>query len=487
MGSTTWAALPTPLTINFVVGSGESVLLLADISRTQHDATLVNTQFRIVVDGTQEVALTNTGENAGFNFVPLSFHGVASGLSAGSHTAAVEYATVSGISRMPSNHDGYGMARLTANTAPSTQLVTASQFATAPSSAATSTVWAALPTPLSITFTTTATESVLLLADISRVQHALTNVNTQFRILVDGTQEVALTNTGNAGGWAFNAITFHGWATGLSAGSHTAAVEYKTGSGSVHIPHHTADGRGYLRLTARTSPSTQLVTASQFATVPSPAVTSTVWAALPTPLSVTFTTAGATESVLLLADISRVQHAATNVNTEFRILVDGTQEAALTNTGNAGGWAFRALRLHGVATGLSAGSHTAAVEYKTRSGSVHIPHHTIDGQGYLRVTVLSKPPPPPPPSPLPSPPPPATCTSNAECVSGEVCQTSTTGRRLFGASAAGQCVPAGSGRRRHLATNQAASPRRRSGGHGGGWVGWGWGRSPPGDLHAVLH
>ena len=67
--------------------------------------------------------------------------------------------------------------------------------------------WASLPTALSLSFTTPADESTLLVADLSRVQHSHSNVNTAFRILVDSTVVVAFGNTGDAyGGGAFSCL-----------------------------------------------------------------------------------------------------------------------------------------------------------------------------------------------------------------------------------------------------------------------------------------
>ena len=118
--------------------------------------------------------------------------------------------------------------------------------------------------------------------------------------------------------------------------------------------------------------------------------TSTTWAAMPTTaLSLSFTVAGTQDYVLLFADVSRVQHSTEDVNTMLRIVVDGSTTVALTNTGNSRRWAYDALSFHGVATGLSAGSHTAELQYRTQSGMGLLPDHRALGGvngGYMRLT-----------------------------------------------------------------------------------------------------
>lgn len=75
---------------SFTVGSGDSVLLIADISRIQHASPNINTAFRIIVDDTDVVATANTGNSYTFGYADVSLVGVASGLSVGLHTAKLE-------------------------------------------------------------------------------------------------------------------------------------------------------------------------------------------------------------------------------------------------------------------------------------------------------------------------------------------------------------------------------------------------------------
>merc|ERR1711977_436643 len=151
---------------------------------------------------------------------------------------------------------------------------------------------------------------------MSRVQATADNTNTVFRILVDSDQEVALTNTGHSGGWSYDLVSMHGVVSGLSAGEHTAVVQYKVQKGSVHFPSD-SNGENHMRLTALRTPTRQLITTSHSGV--KGIGSSTTWAELPSglALSTTFTTTG-DESVILFADMSRVQATADNTNTVFR-------------------------------------------------------------------------------------------------------------------------------------------------------------------------
>ena len=71
-----------------------------------------------------------------------------------------------------------------------------------------STAWGALPTPMSLSFTTAATASVIVLADVSRVQGADASTNAEFRIVVDGAV-VAQTNTGHSSLMDYHQVAVH--------------------------------------------------------------------------------------------------------------------------------------------------------------------------------------------------------------------------------------------------------------------------------------
>ena len=134
------------------------------------------------------------------------------------------------------------------------------------------------------------------------------------------------------------------------------------------IPYNNpSDGLGYLALTAESVPASQLVTSARWPSS-AEAGSATSWASLPGgAITAAFDIVNAGDKVLLIAGISRVQHQTVNKNTFFQIIIDGTLPVANSNTGNAQGWAYDAISFHGVATGLSVGSHTAELRYKASS------------------------------------------------------------------------------------------------------------------------
>ena len=104
---------------------------------------------------------------------------------------------------------------------------------------------------------------MLLFADLARVQHDTVDANTAVRILVDGSTEVALWNSGDAQGWSYRAMGMHGAVSGLAAGSHTAVLQYLTGSGTMYLMSR-SDGSGsaYVRLSALAASSSEIVTST---------------------------------------------------------------------------------------------------------------------------------------------------------------------------------------------------------------------------------
>ena len=112
---------------------------------------------------------------------------------------------------------------------------------------------------------------------------------------------------------------------------------------------------------------------------------STKWASIPTEMNMPVTTTG--KSVLLIiAEISRVQHSEGSVNTEFRITVDD-KEVGNTNLANHHGWQYRTLSLHGIATIEKPGTHLVKVEYKTQKGEVNW-YHDHNGNQTRKLIVV---------------------------------------------------------------------------------------------------
>lgn len=143
----------------------------------------------------------------------------------------------------------------------------------------------------------------------------------------------------------------------------------------------------------------------ELASIPSPSIvytrswnlakpeqgTATDWANLPTEMALPITAGRST--LLITADISRVQHVVLNTNTEFRITIEDKslkkKEVAKTNTGNRLGWAFAPLTLH-AATKVEPGDYTVRIQYKTQRGSV-LWAHDANGRQFRRLSVLEVP------------------------------------------------------------------------------------------------
>lgn len=137
------------------------------------------------------------------------------------------------------------------------------------------------------------------------------------------------------------------------------------------IPLHDANGgAGYVGIVAERVPDAQLATSVQWLTATLTG-SSVSWSPVPSSAAtITFTLADSNESVLLLADISRVHQSANDANSFFRIVVDGSLEVANWNTANYFSTDSDAVSFHGVVSGLSSGYHTAELQYKVRAYGV---------------------------------------------------------------------------------------------------------------------
>ena len=117
------------------------------------------------------------------------------------------------------------------------------------------------------------------------------------------------------------------------------------------------------------------------------------WTALPDPMKLSFTTSKQKTSVLVLADlmqqdpcyygvcVKRKKYSTGNC-TAFRVLVDG-QTVAMSEGG-----AEITVAIRGVALELSAGEHTAEVQYRTNAGSLLFPVVGTERANHRRLTVL---------------------------------------------------------------------------------------------------
>lgn len=217
--------------------SGESVLLLASIGPVQANQASKNTVFRIVIDGTDVVGKANTAGSNGWSYRSPSIHAVATGLSAGEHTAELQYKTQSGSVKTEYYvaEVGEGYLGLTAECAPASQIETSVLWPTSMLSG-TSTAWASMPGGTrSVTFTiSSSNDKVLILADIGSAQNTVSTTNNYFRMIVDGSVQIGNWDTGYSQGWGYDTISFHGVATGLSVGDHTAELQYKVREGGIN-------------------------------------------------------------------------------------------------------------------------------------------------------------------------------------------------------------------------------------------------------------
>lgn len=110
--------------------------------------------------------------------------------------------------------------------------------------------WVGLPTPMELELggDEVSGENLIVLVHLSRVQHTAANTNTEFRVLVNGA-EAGRANTGNASGWTFRHLAFHGFAIVPSEEELRVEVQYKTQRGKV-LWASDGNGRQDRRLTA---------------------------------------------------------------------------------------------------------------------------------------------------------------------------------------------------------------------------------------------
>jgi hypothetical protein len=126
------------------------------------------------------------------------------------------------------------------------------------------TKWANLPTEMALAVTA-GKSTLFITVGISRVQHSVANVNTEFRITIEDKRlrktEVAKTNTGNHQGWAFDALSMHA-AAAVKPGDYTVRVQYRTQKGTV-LWHNDGNGSQFRRLTVLEVPASGAKTGSK--------------------------------------------------------------------------------------------------------------------------------------------------------------------------------------------------------------------------------
>ena len=136
-----------------------------------------------------------------------------------------------GLSGIPyhstSTAPALGYVSLTAESVPASQLTTSVSELTSTTSVQ-RTDWGALPGgEKRVAFEVAEGDVVVLFADVANVQCATVDKNAYFRIIIDGTRVVANWDTGDSAVWDFDAISFHGVASDLGIGMHTAEIQFK--------------------------------------------------------------------------------------------------------------------------------------------------------------------------------------------------------------------------------------------------------------------
>ncbi|MFW5659267.1 MAG: hypothetical protein ACOCZ8_04735 [Bacteroidota bacterium] len=103
-GSSTAFALMLSFSDFFSVSQPSRLIVDANISRAQHTQDGVNTEYRLVVNGT-EIARTNTGDHDGMDYAVVNLNGIAN-VPVGSVSVQVQYRTASGTEQWLDDADG---------------------------------------------------------------------------------------------------------------------------------------------------------------------------------------------------------------------------------------------------------------------------------------------------------------------------------------------------------------------------------------------
>ena len=99
----------------------------------------------------------------------------------------------------------------------------------------------------------------------------------------------------------------------------------------------------------------------------------------------TFTVPDGSSSAVVLASLARVSQSLVDTTAELRLTIDGSTHAGLSSFRCPAGTTCKPPLLHGVVTGLAAGQHTAALEYKIGGGG--IAYFQANGTVVRRISV----------------------------------------------------------------------------------------------------
>ena len=152
------------------------------------------------------------------------------------------------------------------------------------------------------------------------------------------------------------------------------------------------------QLTTLATATKEFVT-KDWSTSSSTVVANSNWAALPTPMTISFEvpldSGGRDEgsSALVFASLSRVQAALMGTAVELQLLVDSVEVGSWQSSssgGHTGGTSsFTDPSLHAVVEGLTSGTHVAEVKYRLPAGGTIIFPADAHGEQHRRLTVMS--------------------------------------------------------------------------------------------------
>lgn len=240
-------------------------------------------------------------------------------------------------------------------------------------------------------------KQLLIFADVSRVRAPRNDLTIELQLSVDGNHEFAgTTNINNHYGEteAYRSPSFHSLSLPQGKGTHRVALTYKRDHTNGPVILSDVAGRASAVLTVLPLPlrtpgakvpyeaAGQVWNSERHLYLYSPEFT-----AIPSErMQIKFHSQDE-QALFVLGEINRFQHVSGRPsNAEFRVMLDGKQQIAYSNTGYAYGWDFKQVTLRGAAKKLAAGEHTLSVEYRT-TGSAYL-FSDVNGRQQRRLTAF---------------------------------------------------------------------------------------------------
>jgi len=214
------------------------------------------------LSSTDKKSASQTPENYGWQYHPISVRAVSHKLKTGTHTVEVQGMTNAGRAYFINDPNGYQQRRLTALIVPKGFIWNKTwNLGTAWARAR---QWEALPGgEMSLSLTTESVGYLLMSVAISRVQNWGFD-NVEFRLLLDG-EEVSRTNTGIVNNWRFRDANFHGVSKAIvQPGTHAVTVQFRSRNASTVVFYHDGNGFQQRRLSAMLFPPSSIEHLKQF-------------------------------------------------------------------------------------------------------------------------------------------------------------------------------------------------------------------------------